>query len=378
MEDDVNRPGRRRWFLWGGGLLLALFGAYLAVAVSRSREPARQRFAPGYAGSAACAECHPALARAQDPTHHAQALHDASQVEARTPLPEPKWVPDPQVSVAYRITRHGEQLGVEGQAGPNQEWQPVQWAFGSGHQGITFVGKTSDNLYVESALTYYRHTGWDFTVGFLGNPPEERQQHPTGHRLTATEIYDCFHCHSAGARQSPSGVVLDGMEQGVRCESCHGPGAAHIQAARAGRPHEGIQSLLTLSARDSVAACAACHRSTTPRGLRPDDPVVVRFAPVGLQQSRCFRESGNRLSCVTCHNPHEDASRDTTTYNAVCGSCHGAQPAQKLCPVQPRGDCVSCHMPKQIIQRNSIFTDHWIRVVKRGAETGAVGTRAGR
>jgi len=123
-----------------------------------------------------------------------------------------------------------------------------------------------------------------------------------------------------------------------------------------------------------VEFCATCHRSTTPGGLQATDPVVVRFAPVGFRRSRCFRESGGRLSCVNCHDPHGDASHEPASYNQVCARCHDADvkaavptpasPADHACPVRPRGNCVSCHMPRRIIQRNGIFTDHWIRVVR--------------
>lgn len=95
-----------------------------------------------------------------------------------------------------------------------------------------------------------------------------------------------------------------------------------------------------------------------------EHPIAIRFAPVGFQRSRCFRESRD-FSCVTCHDPHGNVRKEPEFYRTVCSGCHGNKPRQTPCPVQPRGDCVSCHMPRAIIQRNGIFTDHWIRVPAR-------------
>jgi hypothetical protein len=36
---------------------------------------------------------------------------------------------------------------------------------------------------------------------------------------------------------------------------------------------------------------------------------------------------------------------------------------QSLCPVQPEGGCIDCHMPKrEALMAHSRFTDHFIRV----------------
>jgi predicted CXXCH cytochrome family protein len=76
--------------------------------------------------------------------------------------------------------------------------------------------------------------------------------------------------------------------------------------------------------------------------------------------SACYVRSSGKLTCTTCHNPHDvlrgEAAR--VRYAQVCRTCHDSpvhrQPAS--------GDCVSCHMPKRRTDDavHVIMTDHLI------------------
>ena len=84
---------------------------------------------------------------------------------------------------------------------------------------------------------------------------------------------------------------------------------------------------------------------------------------------------------MTCHDPHQDAEPAAGSYEAACLECHasprrpangpeaalGRSASGPECPVNPRADCVSCHMPKvkDAVPR-TVFTDHWIRVRRPG------------
>lgn len=232
----ISRPSLRPLLIVAG--VAVLYGLYVLLAAFRAdRTPP---LAPGFAGAGSCADCHRSITERQNETHHAQALHTAAEFEARTTLPEPQWAPDPSAPAAYRIARREGQLGIEAQVRGKSGWQPLTWAFGSGTQAMTMVGRREDGSFVESPLTFFRRAGWDFTPGFLTQAPAARLDHPTGRVLSANDVADCFHCHAAGVRRSPQGVVLEGVQFGVRCESCHGPGAQHVREARAGRPRGNI------------------------------------------------------------------------------------------------------------------------------------------
>jgi hypothetical protein len=342
-----------------------LYAIYLLRLVPHPAPASQAVLAPGFAGDESCFPCHANLA-AQARTHHALALRTITEYRAATPLPSSDWLRDPDLDLSYRMAERGGNFGIEAHDSETTHWQPTHWAFGAGDSGVTPVGR-SPGGYVESPLSFYRNAGWDFTAGTLGRSSALRRQQPTGDAMTASEAFACFDCHTTGARQSAQGLVLDGTREGVRCERCHGAGARHVAAAKLGRPAGSIAVPGRGSAAALVDFCATCHRNTAGVGLKPDDPVVVRFAPIGLRRSRCFRESRGRFSCVSCHDPHGDATHDAASYNQVCARCHegaAARAAGRVCPVQPRGNCISCHMPRQIIQRNSIFTDHYIRVVR--------------
>ena len=128
------------------------------------------------------------------------------------------------------------------------------------------------------------------------------------------------------------------------CERCHGPGRDHILAARGGRPRSGIYSYGRASAGTIMELCEGCHRG--PQAV-PDAELesavdLPRFQGTALAASKCYRNSGGRISCLSCHNPHRNASHDTAGYERVCAGCHSAaSPGSKSCPVNPRAGCIS-------------------------------------
>ncbi len=84
-----------------------------------------------------------------------------------------------------------------------------------------------------------------------------------------------------------------------------------------------------------------------------------------LRASQCFLKSEGKLSCTTCHNPHDipRGPQATTHYNQVCLNCHQSDiPASSLGPHKPGANCVSCHMPKRRTDDviHVVMTEHLI------------------
>ena len=79
-----------------------------------------------------------------------------------------------------------------------------------------------------------------------------------------------------------------------------------------------------------------------------------------LQLSACARNSGDKLWCATCHDPHSQPTNSAQYFRDRCLSCHGQALLQTH--AKPANDCVSCHMPKRRAKdgAHSVFTDHFI------------------
>ena len=199
-----------------------------------------------------------------------------------------------------------------------------------------------------------------------------------GRQIDSSEQRLCFGCHTtastAGNRFDSSKLI-----PGVTCESCHGPGLKHVTSMKEGNVAGGLKAIFNpvhLAPIESVEFCGACHRTLWDVNLAGTMGVFnVRFQPYRLERSKCFgKGTDSRITCLACHDPHEPRVRDAGFYDQRCLRCHSAQGAKQVgdhlgraCPVATK-DCVTCHMPKtEIPGMHSKFTDHFIRVVRKGA-----------
>src|SRR5207249_1341645 len=67
-----------------------------------------------------------------------------------------------------------------------------------------------------------------------------------------------------------------------------------------------------------------------------------------LRQSLCFRKSQGRLTCVTCHDPHNAPRGEAAVarYREKCVGCHATVGVTSH-PDLRAADCASCHMPRR-------------------------------
>jgi len=194
-----------------------------------------------------------------------------------------------------------------------------------------------------------------------------------GRPVSKEEAKSCFNCHATNAIFEHN-LNLATIKPGVTCERCHAGADAHLAAAltdaddvlvpvKPGQP----------STEDMSNFCGQCHRTweTVVRSHWRGE-ANVRFQPYRLANSRCYNGNDPRISCVACHNPHEQIARDTASYDPKCLACHSpaakriaaAEPRPKVCPVA-ESDCASCHMPKVALPNGLMkLTDHEIRIVK--------------
>jgi hypothetical protein len=312
-----------------------------------------------FVGARACASCHPTEFASQSASAHARSL---SRVADRPDIPTGGIYRDRRYR--YSVVRDQGGLRVHLDDGTDLADLPLEWAFGAGRQAITFVTRINRDWYVEHFATWYAATH-DY-----GPTPGQEALHPKSIREAAGLLYKttdprfgiqgCFECHSTGPVSFDQKGDAMVSETGVRCEDCHGTGAAH--AADPARSK--MRNPAKLSSPDLNGFCGRCHR-------QPDTNAAtdwnyewnVRHEPVYLSQSRCFLKSEGRLSCLTCHDAHESAvNKPAAFFNGKCGQCHAG------CAVKERVNCVDCHMPLVSPQPPLKFTNHWIGVYRDGAK----------
>jgi len=258
------------------------------------------------------------------------------------------------------------------------------WAFGAGEVGQTYILE-KDGDYLESRLSYFPTIGTlDITVGHSPQPPADTKQ-ALGQKLDGSTLNLCFGCHTTAATSSER-FEPEKATPGVQCEACHGPGAKHVTAMRAGDDDPNSTTIMNpahLSSADSVDFCGTCHRTAAdvtagmPANMQNAGLVSLRFQPYRLEKSRCWKENGDaRITCVACHDPHRPLVRELKDYDSKCLACHSLKPEahgvklpQTACKVATE-NCASCHMPKyEVPGTHAKFTDHYIRVVSAAEQT---------
>lgn len=147
------------------------------------------------------------------------------------------------------------------------------------------------------------------------------------------------HGHAANPR-SPAG------QQG--CESCHGPGARHVDAPD--NPAF-IKRFAQMAPRDVSATCTTCHN----RGQHV-------WWPGSAHDSR-------NMSCTTCHSVHApkaaNAQLKAASVTETCATCHRPQ-AMKMqrsshMPVREgKMTCATCHNPHGSTNVKQLRVGTWI------------------
>lgn len=321
-----------------------------------------------------CATCHQ-QARTQPLTSMGQALHLAQA--------DPLLKTHPKMAVqkgqfSYSIVTQDGKTTYTVSDGKNTISVPVKWAFGA--QSQTYVLERGGRFY-ESLVSYFKGLdALDTTIGDQVIHPTTLEQ-AFGRPLANSEITSCFGCHSTGTVTDHQ-LHFGSFHPGVTCEHCHAGAQRHLQGFLDGDPVYKPPDLKKLSPEQISTFCGQCHRTwQTVMRNKWLGPINVRFDPYRLALSKCYDGVDRRLSCIGCHDPHKQVDMNDKDYDRKCVACHspGAQlslgmikthphaTSMPVCPVSKR-NCVSCHMPKVPLPGgHQPYTDHFIRIVKKGA-----------
>ena len=346
---------------------LSLSAAVLAFAAATclgaySAEP--DHTGPNYAGPEVCSKCHKDIAASQISTAMANTWRGAL-APSLPAIFDQKKVEGPDPVFQYEVRRLAEhfEFSVIPPHGP-QTVLPVEAIIGGERHGMSFLARISqlDGIplerpaLIEGRYAYSPHGSLVLSPGFLNEKPSDLED-ALGRVLSPNFEKRCLTCHG-----QPD-TLGAGKHGGVRCESCHGPAGAHVNSMQGPNRPPVIPEALTPA--KATAACAQCHTglsSVNHADPLPGDLLVSSQVPA-LRNSECFIQSGERVSCTDCHDPHKDSVEVADTSVKTCLRCHSFANAQHaaICPVNAASECIKCHMPS--IQSNSFrLTDHWIRV----------------
>ena len=332
-----------------------------------------------YTGAQACAGCHPAEFAGWQASEMANALKPAAQSEFLRVRPHLRFAWGPYT---YRIDLEGDQALYSVTDGSRSVSVPLLWAYGVGVVGQAFVFRQKET-YNEALVAYYPALGrLDVVAGVPRATPATLQQ-AFGIPLAPAAAQQCISCHTTAAVVN-SRLQVESAIHGVSCEACHGPGARHVAAMRAAaNSAKAVPTLTfnpaTLAPADLEDFCGACHRSSLRvqrKGLHGLD--TVHYEPYRLELSSCWIVS-QRITCLSCHNPHQPLERKASAYDAACTACHSPgstahrSPSAKVCLVGTH-DCATCHMPKCRLPLSPFtMSDHFIRIVSADDACGPSG-----
>ncbi len=316
--------------------------------------------------SRSCAECHADIVDRFQRAPHRRTLRPATVPELQALFANRELDSD---LGRFQFFSDNQQLRLTTERLPQAI--SVDWIFGSGQHALTPVAVWKNLAgQIESSqlhVSWYKGDRLGLTPG---SEAADRDPASLGIVHDPHQTADCFGCHATYLPSDDGRIDLGQMVAGVSCARCHPGASQHVASA-------GETATLTdwpaLSPLESVRRCGECHRRDDQ--MTADEVTVeaadrlARFASVGLVQSRCFTQqsvlsqSGARLDCITCHDPHSPARTDPAFYNKTCTACHDpSHHPIAACNVMPNdSDCISCHMPKASTVQHLWFTDHWIR-----------------
>ena len=387
--------------------VIALF-FFLQNGAARARQAAPTSNAANneYVGSQVCAECHRAIYSVFSETDMGRSMSTVSP-ELLGRFPKSAQVLDTKLNRRFEISvRDGSLFQTDYEIGPDgkdifRDTQKVEWIIGAGANGFSAIVRRGDILF-EAPLSFYSSTQkWGLSPGY--------ESYDYG--FSRPVLPACIVCHSGRPRPIPDGNGRfrepPFQELAVGCENCHGPGATHSRRMKenTATAKNGDLSIVNPAKLPSWLAdniCASCHQTGDARVLKPgknfpdfrpgsalDDTVALLMVPpkrdappqsdllehyFSMTLSKCYRASGRRLSCITCHDPHTQPAGKTVAdvFRSRCLTCH----TEKSCAVPlairqhktPPDDCAGCHMPKRDVKEisHSVLTNH--RIIRESGE----------
>lgn len=373
--------------------LPAILAALILAAVAgceKTAPPANSPPGERFTGSESCKECHEEIFNGWKATFHAYKFQPASAdfIEGDFEKNNALAAGEPPA----RMERKGEKFFVTTTGKDGQEATfPVDYVLGSIWKqryitkfpnGALHVLPVQWNPLSQSWVEYQETRGAQPGSGSFWADPERAFQKR------------CLGCHTTNPELGFDGAAgtydTHWTDLGVGCESCHGPGAAHIAAPIAEKRSTILNPARLADPRRAGQVCGACHtRGSSPGGefaypvgYYPGGQLAFLFDespgayPDGSpkehhQQYNDWKGSGHAragVMCWDCHDAHAKGKSNRFQLklpgSLLCQSCHQVEP-RGVHGLHSVNNCVGCHMAS-VVQSATLgdMRSHTFRVIR--------------
>jgi hypothetical protein len=395
-------------------LLVAGVVALLSRCMSPEAGPHTDPRGPGYAGMAACLDCHKGRGSTYRGTAHALTSRVADIHTVAGPFgrgvaaggagaaagADNEFIYDADHKVIMEERDSGLfQVAVTARG---REAHRFDIAVGSGRKAQTYLYWSGDGVFQLPVSYFLTEHSWANSPYY---PPDSIW-------FDRAVGVGCFECHSSyiGTKAMLHKNFFEGTPQydratlvyGVDCERCHGPGALHVAWQQA-HPEDTAARYMArfagLTRQQRLDVCAVCHsgaHSGQQRSVfhfKPGDTLANYYfadprmskAPENtdvhgnqyelLAASQCYLRS-KTLECGSCHDVHVRERENLTVFAARCMNCHlpggqvagrpardgaAAHAGDRVAGVEVDrsfliNNCIDCHMPARASARITMLT----------------------
>lgn len=340
-----------------------------------------------YAGASSCITCHKNITESYVHTAH----HNTSRISSAENI---KGSFTPRVneflysdSMKVIMEKKGDKFYQTAYVnGIETESHPFDITIGSGRKAQTYLYHAGDEIRQLPISYFVPASSWANSPGFPANTIFFSRNIPS----------KCFGCHASAANvevvQTGSLELSENYLPGqqllsIDCERCHGPAKLHVEYHTA-HPDERVAKFVpvikTLTRQQKIDMCGICHS-----GNKKEEKSVFEFKPGDdlrdyqepdfmhadvnkmdvhgnqvqlLMGSKCYQQSKD-LTCLSCHNPHNDEEQNIALFSQKCMTCH-TEAKHNFCTMKPppgvllQSNCIDCHMPALPSKKVTLLTNH--------------------
>ncbi len=350
-----------------------------------------------------CKDCHPQSFQDWGSSQHAQAMQPATEQTVLGDFNQTRFT---HQGVTSRFFKKDGKFGVhtQGSDGSMADFD-ITYTFGVEPLQQYLIPLPGGRLQSLSIAWDTQNQHWFHLYPNEHVKPGD-PRHWTG--LYQTWNTMCAECHSTNLQKNydPKNNTYQTTWSAINvsCQACHGPGARHVEWAKALKSKPGssypdrglVVDFTQLDGTGQVEQCARCHARRHPVSVndRHGRPLLDDFGPEGLRaglyhadgqildevyvygsylQSKMYRAG---VRCTDCHHPHRLKLR--AEGNTLCRQCHQPKlnsrfpnfpaksydtPAHHFHPAGSAGaQCVNCHMPAKTYMVIDSRRDHSFRI----------------